>query len=1094
MRLLYVLIISFLLPSFAIAGLYGQSGKPYGTATSGSIYGQSVGSGETELNTSNEYGQDCILMYLFDTGTGPSVKDYSGSSNNATLSGDIWTAEGVLFDDPTDSCSVASPTLGAEWSILLIFESESSSGSWYAQFYNADNDLQMYRDDSDTIIAFKTNNGVAFATNPATDLWDTNPFVIVVTYDSVADLVSYYVNGALEDTDSQSFGIPTLPATFYIGNGNAGSEEIDGTISAFYMWDKELDLVDVQSLYANPYQMFNNPPTRTFTGGGDTTPPEVATASFDTTDSTITFTESVDLSGYDADDFEYTCSVSGTVSLTYSSGSGSTYYFTHAAIGEGETCTLGYPVGNVNPDDIEDGAGNDLATFSGQSATNNTGAPTVVAVSINQLGTRATVEHSEIVVTSGYDNGDYELDCTVTGNDIDLNNISGSGTTREFDIDGIIVNTDVCTLKYVADVSADDIEDIYGIDLGTFSGQAVTNNVPVNPPGDTDYHYFSESGSGDFSGVDASNRFSMAQLNNAAYWDTDVDNDGKIGPGDTLYGDGGTITSDLIIQQAGTASYPIVIDGYEAGSRAERSNSCTSITTFEGVIYGESTPYITIRDFCFDNPDDHNIDIARGDGYKAKGVKILNSYFVGKDSGYGSVVLGFTPDAEVSGNRYYYAGSTDGRKFVSLAAGTNVKIINNQTDGGTLGIYIRPNMDYNYNGTLDAPAGTSHTIDPEYNLDGLEIAYNYTVRREEEGHSIDSPASNPMFPLVEVLEVTGVSGTSITVDNTGGEWTGEGDVWSGLYLTSMRDVDGSFGIRSIIASQSDNVFTTTEDISSHISVGDYVTVGMGAKNVWAHHNFLEDYGYGNSTYLAEDIVYRSLWENNKTEPTTQVGGMGLKILSTSHGGRRSTYAHTSDTVRCNSTWNLVRYNLFGDLLGQVYRVSDGAAYVAHRVFSAINNDFHPNNAANGYQDRGINLTRATAYKSGNTNEVSDLGYLGSFLGSDTWSAAVATEIYANQPPAILTAVLDTSANPDEVAITFTESVTGQLGLTWVKDGGSETMTCSGSGATRTCTIPDGTSGSNYYITYDADTGNIEDTGGTEMHTFGLPGHWNISGS
>jgi hypothetical protein len=617
-------------------------------------------------------------------------------------------------------------------------------------------------------------------------------------------------------------------------------------------------------------------------------------------------------------------------------------------------------------------------------------------------------------------------------------------------------------------------------------------NSYETPPEDTDAYYVTQSGAGSQSGRSLVNAWSVAQFNNAANWSATEDSD-AIDPGDTVYFSG-PITSDLTINQGGTVSNQIVFDGYESGSRTERSNDCTGIATVDGVFYGTSTPYITIRDFCFDNPDDHNIDIARGDGYKAKGVKILNSYFVGKDSGYGSVVLGFTPDAEVSGNRYYYAGSNDGRKFVSLLAGTNVKIVNNQTDGGTMGIYIRPNIDHNYNGTVNAPAGASHTIDPEYNLDGLEIAYNYTVRREEEGHSIDSPDSNAMFPLVEVLQVTNVSGTSITVDNTGGEWTGEGDVWSGLYLTSMRDVDGSFGIRSIIADQADNVFTTTEDISSHISIGDYVTVGMGAKNVWVHHNYLEDYGYGNSTYLAEDIVYRSLWENNKTEPTTQSGGMGLKVQSASNSNRRSSFAHTSDTVRCNSTWNLVRYNLFGDLLGQVYRVGTGAAYVAHRVFSAINNDFHPNNAANGYQDRGINLTRATAYKSGNTNEVSDLGYLGSFLGSDTWSAAVATEIYADQPPAILSAVLDTSANPDEVAITLTESVTGQLGLTWVKDGGSETMTCSGSGATRTCTIPDGTSGSNYYITYDADTGNIEDTGGTEMHTFGLPGHWNISGS
>ena len=304
----FFLLFLLIFPYPATAGLYGLAGGGTYGSSSGSIYGQTVSSGETTLNTSNEYGQDCLLMYIFDAGAGTSVKDYSGGSNDATLSGDLWVSEGILIDDSGDTCEVDSPTLGNEWSIFLVFDSAGQSGegtSVYSTFWSNSgtaNELQTGRNASDTQIGIDTD-GVTFVVNPATDLWDEAPHTVAVTYDHVADVVKYYVDGALEDTDTQSIGLPTLGSTFGLGNQVGGGYEIGGTISAFYVWEKEIELSDIQSLHNNVYQMFHNPPSRTFTGGGDTDPPEIASVSFDTTSTTVSFTEDVDVSGYDAGDF-----------------------------------------------------------------------------------------------------------------------------------------------------------------------------------------------------------------------------------------------------------------------------------------------------------------------------------------------------------------------------------------------------------------------------------------------------------------------------------------------------------------------------------------------------------------------------------------------------------------------------------------------------------------------------------------------------------------------------------------------------------------------------------------------------------------------
>ena len=105
--------------------------------------------------------------------------------------------------------------------------------------------------------------------------------------------------------------------------------------------------------------------------------------------------------------------------------------------------------------------------------------PTVASASIGTDGTTVTVNFSETVVTTGYDNGDFDLDCTSAGNGISLNSISGSGSSRTLTAATTINSGDTCNLDYTG--GADEIEDTAGNDLATFSDTAVTNNSTINP-------------------------------------------------------------------------------------------------------------------------------------------------------------------------------------------------------------------------------------------------------------------------------------------------------------------------------------------------------------------------------------------------------------------------------------------------------------------------------------------------------------------------------------------------------------------------------------------------------------------------------------
>lgn len=100
-------------------------------------------------------------------------------------------------------------------------------------------------------------------------------------------------------------------------------------------------------------------------------------------------------------------------------------------------------------------------------------APTLSTATVN--GTQVNLTFSEDVSTTGYTLADFDLDCSVTGNNIALGTPTGSGAAWAFTAASTIVNGETCTLDFNG--ATDSVEDVGGTDLAAIVDMAVANNT-----------------------------------------------------------------------------------------------------------------------------------------------------------------------------------------------------------------------------------------------------------------------------------------------------------------------------------------------------------------------------------------------------------------------------------------------------------------------------------------------------------------------------------------------------------------------------------------------------------------------------------------
>lgn len=134
--------------------------------------------------------------------------------------------------------------------------------------------------------------------------------------------------------------------------------------------------------------------------------------------------------------------------------------------------------------------------------------PIVSSVVIWNNGDEVTITFDESVDKTGYTPNDFDLDCSVTGDNIALTALGGSGTSHTFTPGSTIQSGETCNLDFNG--AANSVEDLSGNDLAVITNQATLNYSQIGEAwacGDADIlcESFDENDDDDYSKYDNNN-------------------------------------------------------------------------------------------------------------------------------------------------------------------------------------------------------------------------------------------------------------------------------------------------------------------------------------------------------------------------------------------------------------------------------------------------------------------------------------------------------------------------------------------------------------------------------------------------------------
>lgn len=203
--------------------------------------------------------------------------------------------------------------------------------------------------------------------------------------------------------------------------------------------------------------------------------------------------------------------------------------------------------------------------------------------------------------------------------------------------------------------------------------------LSMNALAAVDSHYVTANGGQEpRDGTSWANAFSQADFENGVNWDSDVDDDDKIGPGDTVYFRGDFTASRINVFGSGISGYPITLDGYQEGSydAINRHPSPDNLAKISTPNYGMKIAgkrYITVQDFEFDGNNGAMLDGIVVYNYLdnlASSVTIRDCYF--HHLGQRGVLTGRSSDAYEIANEHIVIGGApgDGNEFYAVGKNT----------------------------------------------------------------------------------------------------------------------------------------------------------------------------------------------------------------------------------------------------------------------------------------------------------------------------------------------------------------------------------------------------------------------------------------
>ena len=638
----------------------------------------------------------------------------------------------------------------------------------------------------------------------------------------------------------------------------------------------------------------------------------------------------------------------------------------------------------------------------------------------------------------------------------------------------------------------------------------------------TQYYYLRATGAGSNSGdtgtwnvvpTSDGNAMSASNFNTSGNWSA-TENVNLLDPDDVVYVKGSGWTSSYNL----TPVYGITIDGKESGDYDPDSES----HTIDPVMYGYidiDVDDVTVQDMRM-SAYDNDIRIGIYNGSKVSGATIKRNFINLQVTATGSgIKVGFMVDSEIS---YNYIGDSSfstsdccyglscgtgtwRSRGISFAAGSRNKIIYNTIKGGKVAAWFNGAMSWDTNlYDIDYPSSGSYTIDPDVNYRDNEIAYNNIDGRCQEGISFDPNSDANAFSTVERDTVSNVVGTTITLNNGGGEWTGAGNKWSGFYIFAIPDRDNTYGNHALITAQADNVLTVDSAITN-LAIGDEIIIGQAVKNNWIHHNEWQANGFQGSSLLfegnaVENLIEENIFPNDWSENPWRSEGFGIAVKGL-YGWIKSVYSETQAASTSCCAYNIVRNNTVERIL--VYNhdkkkyPSDTYSLSILRNNAVYDNDFY----VSVVNPRKMEIKHANVFVNNNTyigngdvNIIYDeygglrltdpTGYVSDYFDG----GGAPTPTPDTTPPEVVEAI----ASGSTVTIHFSENVdmTGydynDFVMNCDQSGSSIHLPLSSSGVASTQTFAPAVSiipGETCTLDYGGGAGEVQDEAGNSLATF-----------